>query len=1304
MKHTNTFEKGQMLISPEREPSQSFTNGHNGQLNYNGQELSFSNKNGTLEISASAEFNLKVKEIVGDFAFEDELILLTKSNLNEVIGYTWSVKEVSPNNYSFTLIHEADYNFADNTYLVTAGVNENSNYKRVYFSDGVQPFRSINVKYPLLTNLSIDELNMFPEVKMNQPTVSEINEGGSLPAMSVQYCYRLSNFNGNFTKFSVFSDRTVVLDNYTDIEKETAGVPGDNTNKSVKILISDIDFSKFKTIECFALQYEIKDVLTSVKSLGIINLISSSVFFTHNGNEPEASVSIDEVLKNSDSFKTVKVINTYESLFLAGNIGYAPTQIYDFDARIKSSDRYDDVFTEDYNPDSYEFEFVPGTVSAGEGVYGGTSDGFSTGNGIRVSFTTQTEDLSNADYTSIELPNPDVSSSSNTEPSLVDSFDSFGNKLFNESIRYSPNKASYQRNEIYRLAFKATKDNKDSFVKYIGDVKVPAIYNKINYINDQGVAVLTQDKYNVSETVNDIVVGMAIYLKVELKLPQNIIDNFDSFEILRVKRDSENKTIIDQGVLFPTGDIDESFVLQNDQHYPAGYQYKQGVTLPEKISFINYVGLYMNLAEYKLGNVYSFDSPTVVNQVKDYKDTSYSKMRILSNLKILKYENKILNAPEDPFNAYTGNGNHYYINTGDYHRHVLYGHNEISTIALDINNSYFAGENQIIPSGIIPEKDVFKLGNFGLPTWSGERQQEGVSSISSTIDTIYDDNPVNNRFKLSSAKPTLFLKLSVDYLTQFTVNTFAANDFSEFPFLETDGILEAIGTSASVANGTTENNNGESRINIGDEIISNLLLVSLERELVNQYGGRDEFSISQNQYVSIHKQEINGTDYSFTVGNGDIYIDMFHHQKFSTKNSPDLPSNFFGRGAYQPEHYVSVTSSISVALETQLPQIFAKGEKLIKSGINTKGETYIFNDAYISQEAKISIPQPFNFEEVTEFSNLIQVSEIKLKGDPNDSWSNFRLSNFHELDLDKGDLTNLIKINDLMFSTQSNESLSQIFINPRAVIPTDDGRGITIGSSSPINIEYSKTISKYGTSFYNSIAIKDDSFMFFNDKYRKIILFKGGVVSVSDATFNQNSLYERLKDKAINNSTGVYDEVFSEMIISLNYGNNETVSISYNCDNKFQLFNGTSDFVSSHFINFKDKVFAKNNLKKLHIKNEGPKGSYFNIVKDFELEFVVNPSLEDVKIFDNFIGIIKSNGVKFKTLSFKTNIVDEQVLLGTDTRYKIREGRHLIPYREKVGKPRMRGDYMIVKITFENLEDKNISITSVITAVRKSFK
>ena len=99
-----------------------------------------------------------------------------------------------------------------------------------------------------------------------------------------------------------------------------------------------------------------------------------------------------------------------------------------------------------------------------------------------------------------------------------------------------------------------------------------------------------------------------------------------------------------------------------------------------------------------------------------------------------------------------------------------------------------------------------------------------------------------------------------------------------------------------------------------------------------------------------------------------------------------MPSDFWN----QPDRNVTTTGSISVVIETETPQIFAKGNKIISNGVDVEdGDNYTYNNAYTSEDAKISITEPFNFQDVIDFPNLIQVSDVKLKGDQIDSWSNF---------------------------------------------------------------------------------------------------------------------------------------------------------------------------------------------------------------------------------------------------------------------------------------------------------------------------
>lgn len=1270
-KQINTFNKGMIGTSPEFTPNESFIYGFNGRINYNGREMSFTNKDGTLQISTTALFQAIVEEIMGHYSFEDELILFTKKSGSDILGNCWSVKETGVNTYSFENIHEAEYNFTSGKKLICKGVFENQYYKRVYFTDGIEPFRKINTVSATLSTTTISELNVFAETFLPIPKINDISNGGSVKAMKVQYCYRLTNNDGSLTNFSLLSLPEVILENYSTITQETAGLAGDNTGKSIKIRIDGFDITRFKTIEVYALEYEAKDTITSVKTLGVSNLVSTQMDFFHSGNEATSLINADYILKNTTGFDTCEELEIFENLLLAANIKYKESNLYDFDVRIRSSNITNSVYSEDFNPNPKEYKYVPGFGSSHQ-LHGGASNGFFSGSGIRLSWTTEDEVISTASGQDTFF----------LENKGFEDFDKFGNKDFNESIRYSSNKASYQRGEIYRFAFKASKYGKNAFVKYIGDLQVPRIEDNISYIDDNGNAQNGSGKYVISDLNGSILTGKAIYLKVELKIPESIRDQFDQFEILRVKRTASDKTILDQGVVFPTHDVAPNPENSNPQ-YPEAFVFAPSTALGRAL-VIDMAGLYRKTDATYSGNpdtgIYSFDSPRIASQLQEYEINAETRFVIqASMLPIASITGR--------FNKRIDGDEFYYDN----YRHVLYKHDysSFSPIAKRVKNNSFIGQKSIMSGGIFGQSK--NIANIGLGNFFGE-----------DYNIIYRETIDLQRKRISPGEPTMLLNLKelnsedsylIPYYPEHTFN----GSYTPFEFLNP---LKQVGFQPG---GQPEmeqqyvERTDRPLFQNGDKIVYNLLIANLEIDLISQYGGRNEQSIRNNQYMSCYKADITTeSDYSFNVAHGDIYIDLFNHMKFSKKDTPDIALDFVSE---------SVSSAYGVVLETDLPQIYAKGIKAIKDyPSNETGEVYVFNEAYISSPAKINVAEPLNFQEVLEYKNQIQVSNVKINGDTSDSWSVFNPENFHDLNLTNGAITNLIRLKNFIYATQSEKVLSKLYINSRAIVPTEDNRSISIDQQNTVNIEYSEEISIYGTNIIDSVAISDENFMFLDDTHKKIILFQEGqAVPISDITSNQNQLYEELKNETITDVTGYYDERYTEMGLTIFTASGKILTVCYNDGVQYKLFNGFSPVKSKQYISFRNKVFAENNLNELHILNEGPKGFAFNQTHDLEIEMIVNPSISDVKIFDNFIGVIKSNGIKFKELIFSTNIVDEQILLNDDNRYKIREGRHLIPLK-KPGYQRMRGDYLKLKIKFDNSSGNEISIASVLTQFRKSFK
>ncbi len=168
--------------------------------------------------------------------------------------------------------------------IVALGVDENSNYRRVKYTDYINPFRSVNVFDPSLYKRSSKELDNFQSTILLQPRISAVNKNGQLKSMAVQYMYRLITENGQVTEFSAPSEVQYIIPE--EGYKFQGGSVSEVTNKSVKIQCNVMDPGNFSEIECIALEFEAANVPTSIKSLGI-KQASAVVEFDHYGSETE---------------------------------------------------------------------------------------------------------------------------------------------------------------------------------------------------------------------------------------------------------------------------------------------------------------------------------------------------------------------------------------------------------------------------------------------------------------------------------------------------------------------------------------------------------------------------------------------------------------------------------------------------------------------------------------------------------------------------------------------------------------------------------------------------------------------------------------------------------------------------------------------------------------------------------------------------------------------------------------------------------------------------------------------------------
>jgi len=122
----------------------------------------------------------------------------------------------------------------------------------------------------------------------------------------------------------------------------------------------------------------------------------------------------------------------------------------------------------------------------------------------------------------------------------------------------------------------------------------------------------------------------------------------------------------------------------------------------------------------------------------------------------------------------------------------------------------------------------------------------------------------------------------------------------------------------------------------------------------------------------------------------------------------------------------------------------------------------------------------------------------------------------------------------------------------------------------------------------------------------------------------------------------------------------------------------------------------------LHQLNKGLNLNLFTQLKTMKLGIVVNVNPDGVKIFPHWGGNISIN-YPVKQISVLTELGIARQVLGTHARYKIREGVHSVPLKNRLDRDDLRGKWMNLEVEIESLDNADIRIFSFINFVRNSY-
>ena len=306
------------------------------------------------------------------------------------------------------------------------------------------------------------------------------------------------------------------------------------------------------------------------------------------------------------------------------------------------------------------------------------------------------------------------------------------------------------------------------------------------------------------------------------------------------------------------------------------------------------------------------------------------------------------------------------------------------------------------------------------------------------------------------------------------------------------------------------------------------------RLLPEHYGGNDQDSVSKNTFKPITRP-IFQTGPAKVFG-GDIFISFYD----SLYGMWDLDAGAVFTGDKRG-YYINMV----VPVESTMNLDVAHGKTLSHNAMNTVGgadttwgvqetgnSTFIPYYAYDNAHSIFSLSrpvftQPLRFQAEDNAPTRVYISDTKIYGEQEDSWSKFRINSFKDLDPSYGPLTSLKALRDNVLFIQE-EGMGALSINPRAIVTTSDGIATELGTSEGIQ-RYDYISTESGSKHQLSIVTSENALSYYDVVNNRWMMFtpgkEGGLISLGESKGFQSLFLNLFED---NTNFQNYDRPYVE--------------------------------------------------------------------------------------------------------------------------------------------------------------------------------
>ena len=1292
--------------------------------------------------------------------------------------------------------------------LKTVKIEENENYNRLYWTDGANPVKTVNIDASAgfyINFTESDDFNLFSKSPLKAVEIQSVTDTGNVNCGSWSYCYRLVTNDGKLSVPSPISNPLplILSSKNTPYESSVGGDVSISSGKAVHLKIENIP-EVYDKIQLIGIQYLDELGGAAFFMLKDETIFSDTMRLTHNGNETTTVITAAEVLSAKNTWDICQDIAVKDSRLIAANLrNNAAEVVSDADTfRVKSykhdavgslanystappdtgsgyltytglnnPDLYDETLYKESHQDTSHYRFAEGRVETTHLMFGASTPnyhGAGDRNGVYVTFKLKKFSLNYEQYWAnvggtnfdADMNDSDANSGHCLPPFFGPgsrqgedgSWDNYKNPIFAQQY------VGYMRDEIYRFGIQFyDKHGNQTFTYPIGDIRFPPIEADLRVLGttpgDYSInggsfmSTTAPNKYVMCDSLGQ---GWILYPEFRVKLHEDVRDKISGFNIVRAERTDADKRIVCAGLL-------NDCAFHADHADNGDLMNRIGL---DKVSLFSPVTGFDTAGDYDFGEdgaigeneFFTLDSPDAIFGKLSYTKTGTHELRIATKLKCKSYpkENK-------PDYAYDSSSQLTFDDDDSATPNIvtfMRGSDDVTT--------FFAAP--IFPDyDKVPDLgDTRKLSFFSMYYCDDAAASDlaVASNNAAHKKTIfYGQNVGPNELVSASNYTTVHTQdfVNASLLYDKTDNwQYIDLDSGDDEYIKHDDGRIMHGNTTifiALANGEWFGLNSGTATQFGEvsEILEgqNYQAAKVYGKIINVidassgiYGGNSAEAFSKTRWINtgaaLHGDDISSTageEMILSVFGGDTYINMFSLNKFHRLEYPDDDTYRAVQGVVFP-----VESSINIDMR--------QGRYFGKDSAHLQMEDeYLVDMSYMSQNSAKSFPsRKLDQKLVTDFKNVIAVSNIKIAGQSEDAFSKFDAAEIFEVNANYGGIKNIEIFRDNLYAIQE-KATSIISMNSRALIQSEDGNRIAIQSALGTGkvIERNDYVStKYGSqhrmntyatdfglywwdNFNSTICVVDLK----NPKLVGDLLAMNGCstffTQTADSSLSLRSI--AFKDSPLDVNNGgeggisiAYNEYMNEVLFSFTYnasGTTKQVCIAY--DESLGVFTSKRSYANilpvTHMgylysIGLENsEAFNDTSLgrRTIHIHDHPTSPNYNTFYSQLGdnpyVTFVNNEEVGTIKVFDK-ISISCSDpehtGI-FNTFAYATINDSGTLNLTTNDIDKVIVGKQIVPVWYSGG-DRVKGNYLKVTMTqATNTATKAFNVFSVTTHYRKNM-